>query len=397
MRPLVVILGISFIVCNGCEQRRAPRAPVQQPSRQPGSDRTPGVIDWGDLKVHEAPSAAEEQRKLRSPDPEVRRGAARELWQMGAKAKEAIPVLCEALKDDDPGVRGFAARTLAKMGPEAKEAVPTLTEMLRDQGTYTASALLTLTHPGGGLPEDQPVLVGKRTMYVRVNAAEALGRIGPTAATAIAALQESLEDELAEVRRTAAEALGRMGPAAKAAVPSLTRALRDKEPDVRGPAARALGRIGSEAEPAIRALAELLHDKTKYQEGTRTVWTGREPVEGRGKTVNVCDSAAEALGEIGPEATIPALKDLLGDEEVNGRSAAAKALGHLGSKAKATIPDLMAALGDESWEVRQSAAEALGKMGPEAERAIPDLKRLLDDENVQVRRAAAEALSSLWK
>jgi HEAT repeat protein len=386
MRALVVFLGISLVVCNGCEQRRAPRTPVQQPNRQPWSDRDP-----------EAPTAAE-QRKLQSPDPEVRKSAARELWQMGTKAKEAIPGLCEALKDEDPEVRGFAARALAKMGPEAQEAVPTLTEMLRDHGTYADSAIITLVHPGGGVSEEQPIVVGERTMYVRANAAEALGRVGATAGTALPALQDSLEDEEAEVRRTAAEALGNMGPTAKAAVPSLIKVLCDKKPDVRGPAARALGRIGNDAEPAIRALAELLHDKTKYLEGRRTVWFGGEPVEGRDpKAVYVCDSAAEALGRMETEVTIPVLRDLLGDKDVEVRSAAAKALGNLGPKAKPTLSDLVSALKDKSWEVRHSAAEALGKMGPEAERAIPDLKRLLEDENVQVRRAAAEALSSLWK
>lgn len=325
MRALGVFLGISLVVCTGCE--RKPRPIGKDPELRPPDTTPVDELDRMQRIAEEAnrPSQEKEQSKLRSPEPEV---------------------------------RGFAARALGKMGPEAKGAVPALTEMLRDQATYTVPFRGVVETPFGKM-----ATVGKKMVYVRANAAEALGSIGPEAEAAIPALLESLQDWQAEVRKAAADALGNIGPTAKEAVPDLTRLLRDKESGVRGFAARALGKIGSEAKPAIRALTELLHD---------------EPMDGVGpKTGHVCDIAAEALQQIGPEAAIPALRDLLSDEGAEARRSAAKGLGLFGPEAKTAIPDLIAALRDQSWEVRRTATETLGEIGPEAKAATPKLVNLL--------------------
>jgi len=318
------------------------------------------------------PSVEEQQQNLQSPDEGVRFGAARGLWLKGPKAKEAIPDLINALEDQTAKVRGYAARALAKMGPDAKGAVPVLTELLGDQAEYS---IATWVDTGGfGRP-------AKRQMYVRANAAEALGSIGPDAQTAIPTLLELLQDSQADVRKAAADALGNLGPASKEAVPALTALLSDKESAVRGPAARALGRIGPEAKPAALALAKLLDDKTKYEEGVNLVYGLGRPLEEFAKTLCVRDNAVTALLRIGPEATLPTLRELLGDEEAEARSAAAKGLGLFGPKAKTAVPDLIATLRDESWQVRHSATEALGAVGPEAKAAVPDLVGLLLEEN----------------
>jgi hypothetical protein len=75
--------------------------------------------------------------------------------------------------------------------------------------------------------------------------AEALGNIGPAAASAIPSLTEALLDADMDVRERAAEALGKIGPAAVLAIPSLTAALRDPDKEVRGAAVEALGKIGT--------------------------------------------------------------------------------------------------------------------------------------------------------
>jgi HEAT repeat protein len=307
------------------------------------------------------PTREETQRNLQSEDPDVRKSAARALWKMGAKAAEAIPVLIEALDDAEPEVRGFAARALGQMGAEAKGAVPALTEMLSDQATYSVS--IVVFEPGvdffgtgrgigrGGSYREE----GTHTVYVRANAAEALGRIGPTTEETVTAL---------------------------------TGLLDDAQPSVRGSAARALGRIGAEAMPTILALTQLLHDEADYHPEAESRFPHQNIAGFDRKTVRVCDSVAEVLAQIGPETTLPALKELLDDEEAEARRGAAKALGLLGIKAQTAVPDLIAVLQDKSWQVRLSATEALGAIGPDAKAAVPDLVGLLLEEDQEDGHAA---------
>jgi hypothetical protein len=49
------------------------------------------------------------------------------------------------------------------------------------------------------------------------------------------------------------------------------------------------------------------------------------------------------------------------------------------------------------WEVRESAAEALGRLGPDANEAVPDLVSILEnmEEIIHVRRAATHALGEI--
>lgn len=92
-------------------------------------------------------------------------------------------------------------------------------------------------------------------------------------------------------------------------------------------------------------------------------------------------SAAQALGQIGPEAktAVPALAELLKDAESYVRSTAAGALGQIGPEAKGAVSGLIELLKDtESW-VRSNALDTLGKIGPEAKPAVPALVKLLKE------------------
>jgi HEAT repeat protein len=60
---------------------------------------------------------------------------------------------------------------------------------------------------------------------MRRSAAEALGKLGPAADSAVPELARLLGDPEAFVRVSAAEALGRLGPAAGAAVPELMKSI----------------------------------------------------------------------------------------------------------------------------------------------------------------------------
>ncbi|MHB1033611.1 MAG: HEAT repeat domain-containing protein [Pirellulales bacterium] len=297
------------------------------------------------------------------------------------------------LTDERPRTRIDAANALGRMGPEAKPAIPALTELLRDKDPN-----------------------------VRIAAVSALGRIASAAVPALTELRKNVGPSaggapgmdlnpsglrvvgpLIRIRPAAARALGQIGPAA---IPALTELLRDKDWEVRCFAAEALGKIGSEAKMAIPALTALLKDKNP----------------------NVRVAAAEALGGIGPEAktaipalirllketddpfapqepasapgeiapeTVPGLTHLLKDEDISTRCSAISALGRIGPEAKTAIPVLTGLLKDKDWDVRCFAAEALGKIGSEAKMAIPALTALLKDKNWEVRCFAAEALGRI--
>lgn len=73
--------------------------------------------------------AAEWAANLSSPDPAVRKKAARELGHIGAADKAAVPALVGALKDKDAGVREAAVLALLAIGPPAVDAAPALTEV----------------------------------------------------------------------------------------------------------------------------------------------------------------------------------------------------------------------------------------------------------------------------
>jgi HEAT repeat protein len=190
---------------------------------------------------------------------------------------------------------------------------------------------------------------------------------------ALARFAPLLDDYNPWIRNEAAQALGRIGPAAKVKTPELLRALKaDSSPAVRTHAAWALGRIDAGA-PAIPGLIEALDDDNS----------------------EVRRYAANALMLHGPLAE-PAVAKLIERIQIDEFPFAyAAALGEIGPPAKAAIPHLIAAMRKETSLVRAEYAQALGKFGPEAKDAIPDLLPMRLDSDPDVRRIATAALKNI--
>jgi HEAT repeat protein len=91
-------------------------------------------------------------------------------------------------------------------------------------------------------------------------AADALGRIGPSA---IPQLIELLKSPEPDVRLIAAQVLARMGSDAKDAVPHLIPLLKDRDERIRKAAARTLGRIGPDAAAAVPELMQALLEESR--------------------------------------------------------------------------------------------------------------------------------------
>jgi hypothetical protein len=178
---------------------------------------------------------------------------------------------------------------------------------------------------------------------------------------------------------------------------------KNKDTDLQLQAVKALARIGT---PAVPALAELLKDQD----------------------LRVRKSAAEALGNIGSKskAVVPTMVQLLMDERPWVRESALLDIGGIGPDAKAAVPALIELLDDKSYrwdaaytlgqigpgakesipaltkllkasdgQVRGIAVWALGNMGPDANAAVPALKKILKDEDPNVRQIACEAIEQI--
>jgi HEAT repeat protein/lysophospholipase L1-like esterase len=292
----------------------------------------------GDVGSAAAPAAPRLCRLLEDADPLVRSGAAYGLGGLGRAARPSVPSLVARLGDPDERVRWRSGDALAKIGLEADSLEP-LVRLLRDE-----------RGPGRGL------------------AAEALGRLGPSAHASVPDLMSAVSDSRPDVRWRAVWALGRIGPAAVPAVPTLRAALSD--PDVRWRAAEALGGIGPGAVSAVPDLVGLLGDPSS----------------------NVRWRAAAALGAIGARDAAPALAKAIHDPAENVRLAAVEGLVQMGAGRAVAEKAFLGALGDTDSRVRLHAVRGLGRLGVPSGTAGRALEAAVHDPDESVRAEAARVL-----
>ena len=216
-------------------------------------------------------------------------------------------------------------------------------------------------------------------------------------------LKTLARDKSAEDRALAARRLGDLKSAE--AVPALTAALRDKAAEVRWSAAGALLDLGEAARPAMPALQEALLDSD-----STTVWNAAATLHNLGVVTTDlmpayrrlledrdCDmrvSAATAIAEYAAaEELLPvavACRDARGEHDT---ARNARKLMESIAKDKAAIPALAEMLRDDDPGIREWAAKSLGEHRPAvAKSAIPALEAALEDDNEAVRHAANRAL-----
>jgi HEAT repeat protein len=130
------------------------------------------------------------------------------------QSRDAVPALAKALADKSADVRLTAAVALRRFGPTAKEAVAALAAAVKRDDGARLEALKTLAVVG----------------------AEA----GPAAKESAVAAAVALADPDPEVRVAAAHALAHVGPADEDSRKALRKALDDPDDAVRGAAAAAL-------------------------------------------------------------------------------------------------------------------------------------------------------------
>jgi HEAT repeat protein len=89
--------------------------------------------------------------------------------------------------------------------------------------------------------------------------------------------------------------------------------------------------------------------------------------------------------------------DQLHDAQAARREQAAKAVGSIGSSAKAAVPALLQAVEDQEARVRLAAIQSLGRIGPDAKDAAPALIQVYQQGNEaeDIRKAAVAALGNM--
>ena len=219
------------------------------------ADNVPDVgINAGAALIRLGPSSVDALREKLS-DPALRAQVLEIFAALGPAAKPAVSDLIRTLDDGDPAIRGDAAVALAAVGADAAAAVPMLSAMLADPaavpGTRYAAAY-ALGRIGG--PAAKPAVETLRTLsdsqdeMMATVAVWALLKIepqdGPLVEKAIPILRRAARAEREVVRLEAAVALGDIGPAASSAIPILE-LISEDDPSraVRDAAAAALKKI----------------------------------------------------------------------------------------------------------------------------------------------------------
>lgn len=188
--------------------------------------------------------------------PTVRQDAMEILAELGPAALPALDEMIAGLADPDPDYRSEAAVAIAAIGPEAEAAVPALEQALAEPAGEPANhytAAYALGKIGAAALSAEPALrklAESEDDLMATVAVWAALKISPEDRTlfdaAVPKLRRALQQDREIVRLEAAVALGEIGPAAKTALPMLEM-LAEEDPSrtVRAASAAAVKKIAA--------------------------------------------------------------------------------------------------------------------------------------------------------
>ncbi|MCA9267735.1 MAG: HEAT repeat domain-containing protein, partial [Planctomycetales bacterium] len=258
----------------------------------------------------------------------------------------AVRELAAGMTSDDATVRQMASLCLSslKLGPaQATQLLPQIMKVFgSDDPQRQLSAVDALEGLLAGADPSPLLATLLQAEATRPLGAAAAARIGAPAKGATAALAEALTDARPAVRRDTAVALASIGPDAAAAVDALQNTLAsDEDSDVQSAAAYALGRIGPAAQSAAQALTDALGDSST---AAIAAWA----------LANVAPSEAAVA-----QAAVPQLIKNLELNHATEREQAAHALALFGARAADARDALQYASEDPDRNVRAAATAAL--------------------------------------
>ena len=211
------------------------------------------------------------------------------LAQIAPDAKSVVPAMIKLLKDKRARDPNDVIEVIQYAGPRAKDAVPVLTDALADD--KLAMRAIRGAFAIGPAAKGAIPAIGKavRKLDDDENSIGWLNQLGPDA---VPLLCELLDEKSSSRKISAIESIKNVGSDAKSAVPQLAKLVKHNDEKVRLASAQALWALGKHPD-AVPALVALLED---------------------GKTFDVIHAAIVTLGEIGPEAkaALPALRVYVG-------------------------------------------------------------------------------------
>jgi HEAT repeat protein len=303
-------------------------------------------------------------------------GGQLKMWELPAEVTDLVRTLRDG---PTPAQRVRAAEQLAFYGAEARDAVPDLLRAAagEDHALRKASlaALVLIGKPRvDDLPLLEPLLQASAPLELRRHVLDSLALLGPEAKSATSSIVALLKDAEVEIRVQAARALGRLGPASRGTVHApLVEALRDPEPAVGKAAREALTALGPTDADDVKTFAGLLGDQS-------------EPVR---------RYALDSLTAM-KETARPALTELARtagkDASVELRRLALHSLTVIAPRDRVTLDALRAALADSDATVARQAVTALA--ATDLALALPGLLSALEHADAAVVKAADEALTN---
>lgn len=376
-----------------------------------------------DTDPHVRAVAAHAVLKIR-PGPEVTRPIAKKLLAESDDAarmrflhaladlgKEVVPGLIDALKDDE--LAKYACVVLAEIGPEAAEAGPALAERLRSEKRPEVRQRLIMALGAVESAETAPDLIAivEDTEHdSRIPAAFALGRLGPSAKQAAAALSKGMEDADPVLKVVSAWALMKVSPDDQSskdkAVGVMVEGLSSDNPLAQKAAMRALADLRPKAPGALPAVKRILEGENRELAAEALdilASLGESAVGQLTETLQKAELravAAAVLGHIGPDAkaAVSTLLELLKTEkDPTSRRELFLALSSIAPETKEAVPLAIESLDDPDDRVVLAACLLLGKIGPDAKEALPALKALTDSKDEVIREFATKAVQSIEK
>ncbi len=352
-------------------------------------------------------------------DEGIRIAAAQCLGDSQHRAAKSVPALVKALKDPSAFVRSAAAGSLERLAETAVEtesikletklraaltpAVLALKAAITDSeeavAQAVASALLLIDreslidatrHEKTSVRLVAITIIGFNGVDVAIDdlvqrvqeddddevrraAIEAIAQLGSNAEDAIDSLLKIVQeagDEIDEIELETVSTLGEIARSPDKVIPVLIELLGHSDRQMRLAACLALEKYGARAEAAVPALIKVMEDKA------------------------MTETVALVLAVMGEKA-IPALTELLAEEDPYLRWVGVASLGAAGEVAAPAAKALGALLDDRSDQVRVAAVDALGKIGPGARDAIGDLIEALTSKDFSFRQMVALSLARI--
>ena len=286
--------------------------------------------------------------ELHSTDSKRRVVAAEKLGKIG---RPAVLPLIKTLRHSNGDVRISAAGALNNIASLPPKAIPFLLQSLRDKEIEVRRSITEVFGKTGSVTADVISAlmdaIGDRDAHVRASAAEALGKLGvtlilknsntrhtwrlhkngPIAQEVISVLIKALGDSSYHVRDSAANALEKCGAMTiDLKVKRCITDLGDSHGNIRSRATEELSKTDEAAVPElIKALGDgsshirrfAFESLEKHNALTTELKVKRYVLDLEDSNPRVCMKAADALGDIGPEASeaIPRLIKLIGNSD----------------------------------------------------------------------------------